>query len=103
MAWYQIFYDICGNLRTSNKNKTERTMKDKSLYELSQNPEWHNKWSVRHLYGRGDMPASSRLGSILISHPSDCSNLAESTRATLQGKSKPFSPSKETLAHITKL
>jgi len=78
-------------------------MKDeKTLYELSLIHDWHDKWSVRHPYNGQQMPTSSRLGSTLISHPIDSSKLAESTRATLQGKSKPFSPSGETLSLLSK-
>lgn len=32
MTWYQIFYDICNNLKTRNKDKTEETMKDKNKF-----------------------------------------------------------------------
>jgi len=97
MTFYiKIFEDIC-------KPKIEKNMKDKSLYELSQNPDWYDKWCVKHPYNGQQVPITSRLGSTLISNPVDCSRLAESTRATLQGKSEPFSPSGETLSIISKL
>ena len=95
MIWYKIFYKL--------KNKEDMDLKGKSLYELSQNSDWHNKWSVRHPYNGQQMPTSSRLGSMLISHPVDSSRLVESTRATLKGKSEPFSPSEETLSRILKI
>jgi len=99
-----IWYDFIERLyRNFYKLKNKGNMNDeKTLYELSQIPDWHNKWSVKHPYNGQQMPTSSRLGSTLISHPADSSKLAESTRATLQGKSEPFSPSGETLSLLSK-
>ncbi len=101
MAWYQIFYDIYENLRTGNK--IEGTMKDKSLYELSQNPVWKEKWCVRHRDFGADIPLTSPLGRAIISSPIDGPKLAESTYAHRQGQSKPFGLSNETLSLISKI
>lgn len=102
MAWYQIFYDICNNLGTRNKNKTEGTMKDKSLYELSQNPAWKEKWQIRHRDFGANIPLTTPLGRAIISNPLDSRKLVESTYALRQGQSKPFTLSNETISLISK-
>ena len=93
MAWYDIIFNT----------QKKMNLKGKSLYELSQNQTWREKWCVRHRDFGADIPLTSPLGRAILSSPIDGPKLVESTYAHREGKSKPFELSDETLSLISKI
>ncbi len=103
MAWYDLVYRVFNKKYRSMENNDFNNNKETGLYQLSKNPEWYNKWCVRHRDFGADIPLMSKLGRTIINSNEDSRKLTEAIYAERKGESKPFIPSQNTIDKVSKI